>query len=79
VVVTTAGARTAHGRIALVQEQRFRLTTDDGRSLLLTLAHDASVGQEALCRILESGAPVEVEYAGEPGLASAVARSVRPT
>jgi hypothetical protein len=70
-------AQVARGRIAVVQEQRFRLTTEDGRSLLLTLAHDAAVGAGALCRLRDARTPVEVEYTGEPNLETAVAHAVR--
>jgi hypothetical protein len=70
--------RSARGRILLVQEQRFRLRTDDGNSYLLTLAHDANAGIEDLRRFMQARIPVTVEYGGEPGLASAAAYKVSP-
>jgi hypothetical protein len=35
--------QTAMGYITVVQEQRFRLLTNEGQGLLLTLAHHASL------------------------------------
>jgi hypothetical protein len=66
------------GRITLVQEQRFRLTTDGGQSFLLTLAHDAPLDGAGLCRFLAAGTRVRVAYQGEPGLVSGVAHAVEP-
>jgi hypothetical protein len=66
------------GRITLVQEQRFRLTTDGGQSFLLTLAHGAPLDAGGLCHYLTTGARVRVEYQGEPGLVSGVAHAVQP-
>ena len=75
---TRSETRVVRGRVAVVQEQRFRLTTDDGRSLLLTLAHGATADPDDLSRFHDAGTPVEVEYTGEPNLETAVARAVRP-
>ncbi|HYU17317.1 MAG TPA: hypothetical protein VEQ11_01325, partial [Chloroflexota bacterium] len=72
-----AAMKTASGRITMVQEQRFRLTTDGGQSFLLTVAHDASLDGAELCRLRDGGARVIVDYDGEPGWASGVAHSVR--
>lgn len=68
---------TARGYIALVQEARFRLTTDQGQSFLLTLAHDASATPTDLVRFLDEQTHVEVAYSGQPGLDSGVAHAVR--
>jgi hypothetical protein len=62
----------------MVQEQRFRLATEQGSSYLLVLAHGAPIDESDLCRFLEDGTPVMVEYSGEPGLASGVAHMMRP-
>jgi hypothetical protein len=70
-------SRIARGRITLVQEQRFRLATDDGPSYLLVLAHDAPLDEADLDRFKRESTPVLVEYSGEPGLDSGVAHSVR--
>ena len=61
------------GVITVVQETRFRLLTATGQSLILTLAHNANLTPEALCRLLEQRAVVVVDYQGEAGLASGTA------
>jgi formate dehydrogenase major subunit len=68
--------RRASGQVRAVQEQRFRLITDDGRGLLLTLAHDAGIDGPALARCAREGARVTVQYEGEPNLDSGVAHAV---
>jgi hypothetical protein len=60
----------------MVQEQRFRLVQDDGRALLLTLAHDAPLDADTLSRLHAAGTPVRVEYAGQSNLTSGVAHNV---
>jgi hypothetical protein len=65
------------GRISIVQEQRFRLVTDDGRGLLLTLAESAPLEDSDLRRFHREGARVRVEYAGEPNVNSGVAYSIQ--
>ena len=65
--------KTARGHISVVQEQRFRLTTDTGQSFLFTVAHDALRDVADVDRFRIAHTPVVVEYDGEPGLASAVA------
>lgn len=67
----------AQGIITVVQEQRFRLITDAGQGLLLTLAHDASVDNNGLKHLHETLAHVDVEYEGEPNLQTGVAHSIR--
>ncbi len=73
-----AKTRVARGRLVVVQEQRLRLLTDDGRGLLLTLGRFARVTPDDLCRWEADGVRVRVEYTGEPNLLSGVARRVRP-
>jgi hypothetical protein len=68
----------ASGHITVVQEERFRLLTDGGQGLLLTLAHGAGADAADLARYLAEHAHVTVEYRGEPNLASGVALAVRP-
>jgi hypothetical protein len=65
------------GRIAVVQESRFRLTTPSGQSYLLTLGHDANVDAGTLRQFQRERLEVRVTYSGEPGLASGVAHSIR--
>lgn len=68
--------RIARGHITLVQEERFRLLAESERSLLFTLSHKANVGAAELRRFKELATPVQVEYAGEPGLESAAVYKV---
>jgi hypothetical protein len=75
--MAAARKRTAKGHITIVQEQRFRLVTDTGQGLLLTLAHDAPLEASDLQRLHEANTYVTVEYEGEPNLESGVAHSVR--
>jgi hypothetical protein len=72
-------SNTARGRLIQLQEQRFRLATTDGPTYLLTLAHNARASADDLRRWLRAGAEVTVEFDGEPGLASGVARALRRT
>ncbi len=67
----------AQGTIAVVQEERFRLITDTGQGLLLTLAHDAPLEDEDLQRFHKANQHVIVEYEGKPNLASGVAHSIK--
>ncbi len=63
----------ASGRISVVQEERFRLITDDGRGLLLTLGNDAGIEPQDLRGYHARGSKVMVEYTGEPNLESGLA------
>ncbi len=71
-------AQIVTGTLAVVQEERFRLLTDNGQALLLTLANNPWTTELDLCRWHESGTHVSVEYEGEPNLASGVARRIWP-
>ncbi len=66
------------GLILAVQEERFRLLSQDGQGYLLTLAKHASTGLRELDYWRESGALVKVEYSGQPNLDTGVAWSIRP-
>lgn len=57
-------AQEARGTIALAQEDRFRLQTADGRSLLFVLGD--GVGLARLASLAEVRRPVVVCYKGEP-------------
>jgi len=61
------------GRITVVQEQRFRLTSDDGRSFLFILDRKSPVQLPAVRCLKESDIPVRVEYSGEPNTGSGIA------
>jgi hypothetical protein len=71
--------QTAAGHITVVQEQRFRLVTDTGQGLLLTLAHNAPVGENDLQRWHQTKTHVAVTYEGQPNFASGIAHAVKPT
>jgi hypothetical protein len=64
------------GHIETVQEQRFRLVTETGQALLLTLAHDASLDAADLERLHRAGTIVVVRYSGTPNEASGTARAI---
>ncbi len=68
----------ARGIIVAVQEDRFRLTTLKGVTLLLTLANHAGVRITDLRDWQAAQVQVQVWYSGEPNLVSGVARSVEP-
>ncbi len=53
------------------------MTSDTGQSFLLTLGRGANLQADELRALLAEGAPVVVEYTGQPGLASASAHYVR--
>ncbi len=57
-------AEEARGTIVLAQEDRFRLQTPDGRSLLFVLGDGVGLGE--LTSLAEAGRPVVVCYRGEP-------------
>ena len=63
----------ATGLILAVQEQRFRLFTESGQSLLLTLANASRTRYEDLVAWKDRNQPVTVFYTGEPNFARGVA------
>ena len=65
------------GRITVVQEERFRLTTEDGRSFLFVLDRKSPVHISAVRRLQKSRTPVRVEYSGEPNTRSGIAQLVQ--
>ena len=67
----------ARGHISIVQEDRILFVTEDGHGYLLTLAHNTLTNARELKRLKDASSLVEVEYDGEPTLASAALRSVR--
>ena len=66
------------GLILAVQGPRFRLLTTDGRSLLLTLPHEANLEFQDLIGWMEANHPVAVTYRGEPNFISGRAVKVEP-
>ena len=77
--MVTNKIHTAQGYITVVQEQRFRLVTDSGQGLLLTLAHDAPLDLNDLQHFHDANMHVIVEYEGESNLESGVAHWVSAT
>ncbi len=65
------------GYITAVQEQRFRLMTDRGSNLLLTLGNFLRLSHQDLRSFHSTHAHVRVEYTGEPDLDSGVAHSIQ--
>lgn len=74
----SATQQTVAGHITVVQEQRFRLVTDTGQGLLLTLSHNAPVGENDLQRWYQAKTHVAVTYEGQPNFASGIAHAVKP-
>jgi hypothetical protein len=70
---------TVTGKIAVLQEARFRLITDEGQGLILTLSRSASVTPEQLWEFHRRGARVLVEYHGTPSTETGVATAVQET
>ncbi|MCL5025931.1 MAG: hypothetical protein M1531_05490 [Chloroflexi bacterium] len=66
----------ARGIVVLTQEDRFRLQTDEGRSLLLILNDKAGPSPEDMESLTRSRQRVRVLYRGEPD-AGAVALQVK--
>ncbi|HEY1267083.1 MAG TPA: hypothetical protein VGH16_07485 [Candidatus Binatia bacterium] len=68
--------KTIAGRIAIIQEQRFRLIADNGRGFLFTLPHDSRLTYDDLSRVRDKSQRLVVEYEGEPNTISAVAAKI---
>jgi hypothetical protein len=66
------------GRITVVQEERFRLTTEDGRSFLFVLDRKSRVPISAVRRLQKTQSQVRVEYSGELNTGSGIAQVVQP-
>lgn len=69
--------QTVRGRIVMVQEQTFRLLTDEGRVIQLTLGNFAWPAPNHLSRFRDDGTLVAVAFAGEPGTATARATHIQ--
>lgn len=69
---------TVTGEIVLAQENRFRMETRDGRSLLIILGDGARSSIEDLERLVRSRQLVTVRYQGEPD-AGATALEIKET
>ncbi len=67
--------RTVTGVVMAVQEQRFRMMTDSGQNLLLTL-HNLARLPAGLSELQRARTPVRVTYQGEPNLSTGIARRI---
>jgi hypothetical protein len=67
----------AVGCIISIQEQRFRLLTEDGQVYLLTLSPSAAVDDAELAELHRRRTQVTVDYQGQPNLAGGVVRKLR--
>ncbi len=64
------------GIISVVQESRFRLSTGDGRSIIFTLAGDATLEPQDL-QSLVSGPEVEIIFSAQSGRKAMTAHCIR--
>ena len=65
------------GTVVLVQENRFRIDTEDGRSMLFVLGKGPGPSLDDLALWADEGRKVLVRYRGDP-LEGPVAEKVRP-
>jgi hypothetical protein len=65
------------GHITLIQEQRFRLVSENGRGFIFTISRKSAVRLSDLQQVLKSHATIRVEYSGAPNTRSGVADVVR--
>lgn len=66
---------TVSGVVIAVQEQRFRMVSDSGQGLLLTL-HNQARPPMVLGDLQRTRARVRVTYQGEPNISGGVARRI---
>jgi hypothetical protein len=66
------------GHITVVQEERFRIVTEDGRGFLLTLGRDADVTDAELKQFQRNQIRMRIEYDGKPNTASGLAQKIQP-
>ena len=65
--------RTVTGSIVVVQENRFRLVTDEGRAKLFILAHDAPIEAQDLPDLQRAHRRVTVHFTDSPDRIAGVA------
>lgn len=65
------------GRVILVQEERFRMVDEKGKSYLFDLSHNSSIRDKDLTDWSRTKTWLVVEYEGEPELESGIAVSVK--
>lgn len=64
------------GAITVVQEARFQVSTDDGRSKLFVLSHSAPIEPRDLQQLADDAVPVTVYYTPLEGAAAWLARNL---
>jgi len=69
--------QTVTGYIVAVEEERFRLQTDNQQNLVLTASNGARA-QRRLQDWHRTNAHLRITYTGEPNLATGVAKSIVP-
>ena len=66
------------GSLMVVQEGRFRLRTEDGRTLLFLLASNANIEPQDLPGLKARGGRLQVDYKERKGLIGGIAQRVTP-
>lgn len=66
-----------HGRIVLVQEDRFVLADDAGRKQLFLVSHKLSFNPEDLRALARSQSRIAIEYESAPHLVAAIAHRIK--
>jgi hypothetical protein len=69
--------QTKIGRVSLVQESRFQLVGDDGRSTLFVLSHAASIEPQDLPALQRDSTRIAVRCDAAPGKVAQVAHAIR--
>jgi hypothetical protein len=64
------------GTITVAQEGRFRINSDDGRSTLFVLAHDAPLEPQDLPPLVARNARLTVHYSAAQGVVAALAHDL---
>lgn len=70
--------RQVTGTLMVVQEGRFRLRTDDGRTLLFLLSPSANIEPQDLPTLYERGRRLQINYKERRGLIGGIAQRVTP-
>ena len=69
--------QTRIGRVSLVQEGRFQLVGDDGRSTLFVLSYAAAIEPQDLSALQRDSSRIEVCCDAAPGKIAQVAHAIR--
>jgi hypothetical protein len=69
--------QTRVGHVSLVQESRFQLVEDDGRSTLFILSHAAAIDPQDLPALQRDASRIAVRCSAAPGRVAQVAHTIR--